>query len=313
LEIDVRVVGSDKTMKGAILPFTGRIIDFSCSLLTKVVSLNCSFNSLNHKTASSYRVMVRDLFMEGVHYVCLNDFPAEKIQMFQKLGYIYSCEYGQGEQQLFQKLSHIIIVNPELIHFDDDCTNVTLSFTHETHNIAGRNLICGCFMIQLNGSNSVIGSVYDNYLSSHKIRKSNWLSRLEMMESNPDLNYILAGDFNLRSKYRMIDSMWSKNSKSFDGWRYKAKMIPFGLVSALGLRFLGTESEREVAKQFGCYFPRLASSFRWISPEMSYNSKITCDGIQTNLREDSFRIDVLDFDWLPTDHRPIMTTVYEMN
>jgi hypothetical protein len=130
--------------------------------------------------------------------------------------------------------------------------------------------------------------------------------------NNQEKTYILAGDFNLRSKFSLIDSMWSKRSKSFDGWKYKAKMIPFGLVSLLGLRFLATESEREVAKNFGCYFPRLASSFQWISPKMTYNSKIICDGVQTNLSEENLRFDVLDFDWLPTDHRPVMTTIHKL-
>jgi hypothetical protein len=243
LETNVRILGSAiVTMNGTILPFTGNSDDFSLSRLVKAVSLNCSFNGLNHKSVNNYQVMVRNLFMGGVHYVCLNDFPAEKIEMFQKLGYVYSMNYGQGEQKLFQKLAYCIIVNPNLIT-SNNYYNVNLSFIAETNPIRHRNLICGCFMVQLNGSNLVIGSVYDNYLSSHKIRKSNWENRLQMIESNLGLNYILAGDFNLRSKYRVIDSMWSKNSKSFDGWRYKAKMIPFGLISALGLRFLGTESE----------------------------------------------------------------------
>jgi hypothetical protein len=215
-----------------------------------IVSKNSGYNSFKSKI-DEWERFIHTQFMDGVQFICLQDFPSIYIEQLGEFGHLVYMVYAVGNDNGF--LVNAIIINPNYITQQEFRDSIVTYIPEECSNI--RNFVPGTLLIAFQSKQIAIGSLYSSFASTVRSRRKAILDRFNLIykyKEKRKLEVIICGDFNPRCLNPITDQQ-----HVYEGilgtCLYHIRQIPLIILS----KYFGVtpKQELEANAEFGLSLP----------------------------------------------------------
>lgn len=283
--------------------------EYPLQKLLTIVSRNACYNSFKFSKVEEYRKYILHHFTQGVHLVCLQDFPYHYTDLLSITGHVLYITYAIGNNGEF--LANVMIFNPNYLS-KAEFLGAPVTYMPENP-IKSGVFVPGTLIVSLDSKKLILGSLYSSFESTVYSRRASLIGRYNLIHKYKEkkgYEVIICGDLNPRANSRLTNQGYVLNTGCswFDSIVYMLRQVPLIILS----RFFNITPWNELENncEFGLFYPiqstmRDLKKFGILLPLSKM--RWTMDGCQATVSPDKVIFVVLDNTYVTlSDHYGVM-------